>query len=158
MWELDYKESWVLKNWCFLDSWESLGLQGDPTSPKGNQSWIFTGRTDAEAPVLWPPDVKSWLTGKDPDSGKDWRPEEKGTTEDEMVGWHHWLNGHEFEPTPGDGDGQGGVACCRPRGHRVGRNWATEQQQNTNNVNGESFMEQRFAFPLTPQGICSGRL
>jgi len=103
--DLDYKESWALKNWCLdcgvgEDSWEFLGQQGDPTSPsKGNQSWIFIGRTDAEAetPILWPPDAKNWLIGKDPDAGKDWRWEEKGTTEDEMVGWHHWLNGHEFE-------------------------------------------------------------
>ena len=81
------------------DYWESLGLQGDPVSPKGNQSWIFIGRTDAEAktPVLLPLDAKNWLIGKDPDAGKDWRQEEKGKTEDEMVGCHHWLNGHEFE-------------------------------------------------------------
>ena len=88
--------------------------------PKGNQSWIFIGRTDAEAetPILWPSDVKSWLIGKDPDAGKDWRQEEKGTTEDEMVGWHHRLNGHEFGWTPGVGDGQGGLACCSPWGHK----------------------------------------
>ena len=82
------------------DSWESLGLQGDPVvNPKGNQPWIFTGRTDteAEAPILWPPDAKNWLIGKDPDAGKDWRQEEKGMTEDEMVGWYHRLNGHEFD-------------------------------------------------------------
>ena len=84
--------------------------------PKGNQSWILTGRTDAEskAPILWPPDAKNWLLGKDPDSGKDWRQEEKGTTEDEMVGWHHWLDGHEFEQALGLGDGQGSLACCSP--------------------------------------------
>ena len=89
------------------DSWESLGLQGD-------QSWVFIGRTDtkAETPILWPPHVKSWLIGKDPDAGRDWGQEEKGTTEDEMAGWHHWLDGHEFEWTPGVGDGQGGLACC----------------------------------------------
>ena len=83
-------------------------------SPKGNQSWIFFGRTDAKAetPILWPPDAKNWLIWKDPDAGKDWRREEKGTTEDEMAGWHHWLNGHEFESTPGVGDGQGGLVCC----------------------------------------------
>ena len=103
MWELDLKEGWALKN-CGAreDSGESLGLQGDqPVNPKGNQSWIFIGRTDAkaEAPMFWPPDVKNWLIGKDPDAGKDWRQEEKGTTEDEMVRWHHWLNGHEFEQT-----------------------------------------------------------
>ena len=105
-WELDYKESWALKNWCFwtvvlkktlkspLDSKEI-----QPVHPKGNQSWIFIGRTDAEAetPVFWPPDAKKWLIGKDPVAGKEWRQEEKGTTEDEMVGWNHWLNGHQFE-------------------------------------------------------------
>ena len=85
-----------------------------PVNPKGNQSWIFVGRTDAEAPILWPPDVKSWLIGKDPDAGKDWRQEEKGTTEDEMVGWHHWLDGHKFEQAPGVGDRQESLACCSP--------------------------------------------
>ena len=90
-----------------------------PVNPKGNQSWIFTGRTEAkaEAPVPWPPDVKSRLTEKDPDAGKDWRQEEKGTTEDEMVGWHHWLNGHEFEQTPGDGEGQEAWSAV-PTGHK----------------------------------------
>jgi len=85
-----------------------------PVHPKGNQSWIFTGRTDVEAetPTLWPPNVKSWLIWKDPDAGKDWRWEEKGKTEDEMVGWHHWLNGHGFGWTLGVVDGQGGLACC----------------------------------------------
>ena len=125
MWELDYKEIWVLKNWCFwtvvlekvlespLDSKEIK-----PVHPKGNLSWIFIERTDAEAPILWPPDVKSQLIGKDPDAGKDWGQEEKGTTEDEMVGWHHWLNGHEFEQAPGVGEGQGGLVCCSPWGHK----------------------------------------
>ena len=99
------------------DSWESLGLQGDPTSHrKGNQSWIFIGRTDAEAPILWPPGVKNWLIGKDLDAGKDWRQEEKGTTEDEIVGRHHQLNGHEFELALEVGDGQGRLACCNPWG------------------------------------------
>ena len=106
MWELDYKESWVPKNWCFwtvvlqktLESpLDSKEIQ--PVHPKGNQSWIFIGKTDAEteAPGLWPPDVKSWLIGKDPIAGKDWRQEEKGRTEDEIVGWHHQLDGHEFQ-------------------------------------------------------------
>ena len=122
MWELDYRESWELKIWCFwtvvlgkilespLDSEEI-----QPVHPK-DQSWIFVGRTDAEAetPMLWPPDVKNWLIGKDPDAGKDWRREEKGTTEDEMVGWHQWLDEHEFEQAPGVGDGQGGLAFCSP--------------------------------------------
>ena len=101
------------------DSWESLGLQGDqPVHPKGNQSWIFIGRTDAkaEAPILWAPNVKNWLIGKDPDAGKDWRQEKKGTTEDEMVGWHHRLNGHECEHALGVGDEQGSLACCSPWG------------------------------------------
>ena len=95
------------------DFWESLGLQGD-------QSWVFIGRTDAEAEtlVLWPPNVKIWLIWEDPDAGKDWRREEKGETEDEMVGWHHRLNGHEFEWTPGVCDGQGGLACCSPWGRK----------------------------------------
>ena len=89
-----------------------------PVHPKENQSWIFIGRTEAEgeAPILWPPDVKNWLIGKDPGAGKDWRQEKKGTTENEMVGWHHWLNGHEFEQTPGVGDGQEGLVCCSSGG------------------------------------------
>ena len=95
--------------------------------PKGNQFWIFTGRTDAEAEtsILWPPDVKNWLTGKDPDAGKDWRQEEKGTTEDEMGGWHHWLNGHEFEKALRDGEGQGSLACCSLWGCKS-QSWASE--------------------------------
>ena len=103
------------------DSWVSLELQeSQPVHPKGNQSWVFIGRTDVEAetPILWPPDVKSWLIWKDPDVGKDWRQEEKGTTEDEMVGWHHQLNGHEFGWTPVVGDGQAGLACCGSWGHK----------------------------------------
>ena len=120
MWELDCEESGALKNWCFwtvvlektLDSpLDCKEIQ--PVHPKGDQSWVFIGRTDAEAetPVLWPPHVKSWLIGKDSDAGKDWGQEEKGTTEDEMAGWHHRLDGCEFEWTPGVGDGQGGLVC-----------------------------------------------
>ena len=106
MGELDYKESWALKNWCFWTVVLEKALESQlyhkeiqPVHPKGNQSWIFTGRTDAEAetPILWPPDGKDWLIGKDPDAGKDWRLEEKGMTEDEMVGWHQQLDGHESE-------------------------------------------------------------
>ena len=91
-----------------------------PVHSKGDQSWVFFGRNDAKAetPVLWPPHVKSWLTGKDSDTWRDWGQEEKGTTEDEMARWHHRLNGHEFEWTPGDGDGQGGLACCNSRGQK----------------------------------------
>ena len=98
------------------DSWESLGLQGDQTS----QSWLLIGRTDAEteAPILWSPDANSWLLWKDPDAGKDWRQGEKGTTEEEMVTWHHRLNGREFEQAPGVGDGQGSLACCSPWGRK----------------------------------------
>ena len=114
MWDLDYKESWVPKNWYFwtvvLEKPLESPLDCKETQPvhrKGDQSWMFIGRTDAEAetPVLWPPDAKNWFIGKDPDAGKDWRQEEKGTTEDEMVGWHHRLNGHEFEQALGDREG-----------------------------------------------------
>ena len=123
IWELDYKESWAPKNWCFWTVVLEKTLESpldckeiQPVHPKGNQSQIFIGRTDAEAevPILWPPDVKNWLSGKDPDAGKDWRQEEKGMTEDEMVGWHHQLDGHESELVPGVGDEQGGLACCSP--------------------------------------------
>ena len=103
------------------DSWESIvPKEIQPVHPKGNQSWIFTGRTDAEAetPILWPPYAKNWLIWKDPDGGKEWRQEEKGTKEDEMAGWHHWLNGFEFEWTLGAGDGQGGLTCCESWGHK----------------------------------------
>ena len=89
-----------------------------PINAKGNQPWIFIGRTDAEALIFWPPDVKSWLIGKDPDAGKDWKQEKKGVTEDKMVGWHHWLNGHEFPQTPGDGEEQGSLVCCSPWDHK----------------------------------------
>ena len=125
MWELDYKASWVQKNWCFSTVVLEKTLESpldrkeiQPVKPKGNQSWIFIGRTDAEAqtPILWPPDVKNWLIWNDPDAGKDWGQEEKGTTEDEMVGWHHRLNGHGFEQSLGVGYGQGSQACCSPRG------------------------------------------
>ena len=110
-------------NWCFWTVVLEKTLESpldckeiQPDHPKGDQSWIFIGRTDAEAeaPILWPPDAKNWLIWKDPDAGKDWRQEEKGTTEDEMAGWHHWLNGHEFEQTPGVGHGHRGLACCSP--------------------------------------------
>ena len=103
------------------DCWESLGMQEvQPVNPKGNQPWIFIGRSDAEAKtaVLWPPDGKNWLIGKDLDTGKDWKQEEKGTTKDEIVGWHHWLTGLEFEYIPGVGDGQGSLLCCSPCGHK----------------------------------------
>ena len=99
-----------------------------PVNPKGNQPWIFIGRTDAEAeaPIIWPSDVKNLLLRKHPDSGKDWRQEEKGTTEDEMIRWHHWLNGHEFEQVPGVGDGQGSLVCSVHGSQSIGYDWATE--------------------------------
>ena len=121
------KESWVPKNRCFWTVVLEKTLENpldckeiQAVHRKGNQSWIFIGRTDAEVetPVLWPPDVKNWLTGKDPDAGKDWRWEEERTTEDEMVGWHHWLSRHEFEQALWMGDGQRGLACCGSWGHK----------------------------------------
>ena len=107
-------------------------------NPKGNQPWILTGRTGAEVEVLilWPPDVENQLTGKDPDAGKDWRQKEKGKTEDETVGWHHWLSGHEFKQTPGDSEGQGSLACCSSQGCTVGHDLATERQQKRRKMNG----------------------
>ena len=120
MWELDHKEDWAPKDWYFptvvLEKTVESPLGSkeiQPVHPKGNQPWIFIGRTDAEAeaPILWPPDAKSWLIGKDPDAGKDWQQEEKRVTENEMVGWYHSLNGYEFEQTLGDDEGQGSLAC-----------------------------------------------
>ena len=136
MWELDHKESWAPKKWCFWTAVMEKTLESplyckeiQSVYPKGTQSWIFVGRTDAKAetPVLWPHDVKNWLIRKDPDAGKDRRWEEKGTTEDEMVGWHHWLNEHEFEQAPGLCDGQGGLVCCSPLG---GKELDTTEQLN----------------------------
>ena len=147
---LDHKEGWTTKNWCFWSvvlektlgsplNWcfwsvvleKTLESPLDckemkPVNSKGDQSWIFTGRTDAEALILWLPDVKNWLIGKDPDAGKDWRQEEKGTTEDEIVGWHHWLNGHEFEPIWGGVDGPGSLVLQSMGLQRVEHDWATE--------------------------------
>ena len=136
MWELDHKESRALKNWCFwavvlektLES--PLGCKEiQPVHPKGNQSWIFIGRTDAkaEALILRPPDSKNWLIGKEPDAGKDWKQEEKGTIEDEMVGWHHRLYGHEFEQALGVGDGQGRKpAVLWSMGSTKSRTWPSD--------------------------------
>ena len=127
MWELDCEESWVPKNWCFWTAVLVKTLESpldckeiQPVHYKGNQSWVFIGRTDdkAETPILWPPHAKSWLIGKDSDAWRDWGQEEKGMTEDEMAGWHHRLDGHEFVWTPGVGDGQGGLACCDSWGHK----------------------------------------
>ena len=138
MWELDYKESWAPKNWCFWIVVLEKTLESpldckeiQPVNPKGDQSWVFIGGTDVEAetPILWPPDAKSWLIWKDSDAWKDWGEDEKGTIEDEMVGWHHRHNRHGFGWTLGVGAGQGDLTCCSSGGHkeldiRVGlRDW-----------------------------------
>ena len=124
IWESDHKENWVLKNWCFWTVVLEKTLESpsdckeiQPVHPKGDQSWVFIGRTDAktETLILWPPYVKNWLIWKDPDAGKDWRQEEKGMTENDIVGWHHRLDGHEFEKASAVGEGQGVLVCCSPR-------------------------------------------
>ena len=135
MWELDHKEGWALKNWRFWSVVLEKTLESpldckeiQPVHLKGDQSWVFIGRTDAEAetPVLWPPHAKSWLIWKDTDVGKD-SGQEKGTTEDEMAGWHHWLSGHGFGWTTGVGDGQGGLACCG--------SWGCKESDTTEQLN-----------------------
>ena len=127
MWELDHKEGWVLKNWYFWTMVLEKALKSlldfkdiKSVHPKGNPPWIFIWSTDAETVILWLPGAKSQFIGKDPDAGKDWGQEEKVTTEDETVGWHHWLNGHKFEQTPWGGEGQGSLVCCCP--------WVTNSQ------------------------------
>ena len=140
MWELDHKEGWVPQNWCFWSvvlekTLESLLDTNEikPVNPKGNWPWIFIGRTDAEAEytILWPRAVKSWLIGRDLDTENDWRQEEKMMTDEEMVGWHWWLNasscGHELEQSQGDGEGQGNLVCCRP--------WACKESDITEQLN-----------------------
>ena len=136
LWELDCEESWAPKNWCIWTALLERTLEGpldckelQPVHPKGDQSWVFIGSTDVEVetPIFWPPDAKSWLIWKDHDAGKDWRQKEKGTTEDEMVGWHHQLNGHGFGWSPGVGDGQGGLACCG--------SWGGKESDTTDRLN-----------------------
>ena len=160
MWELGHKEGRAPKNWCFRTVVLEKTLESPldckeikPVNPKGNQSWVFIGRTDAEGEtlILWPPDVKSWLIEKDPDAGKDWRQEEKGTTEDETVGWHHRLSGHEFGWTLGVGDGQGGLACCGSWGCKEldmtkRLNWT--EQRLRNNFNIPSHLSDSFGYKL----------
>ena len=152
--ELDCEESWVLKNWCFwtvvLEKTFESPLdckEIQPVHSKGDRSWVFFGRTDAKAetPVLWPPHVKSWLIGKDSDARRDWGQEKKRTTKDEMAGWHHWLNGHEFEWTPGFGDGQRGLACCDSWGCKESDmterlNWIERKGYNCNTVWHKNFL------------------
>ena len=150
MWVLDHKEGWTEKNWCFwtvvLDrTLESLldCKENKPVNPKGNQPWIFIRRTDAEtaAPILWPPNVKSWLIGKDTDAGKDWRQEGKRTTEEEMNGWHHQLKGHKFEQALGYGEENREAWCAAVMGlQRVRHDWATEQQPPFTRVNHWKFI------------------
>ena len=142
MWELDHKVGWVQKNWCFWPVVLEKSLESPldcreikPVSCKGTQSWIFIGRTDAEAPILWPPNVKNWLIGKHPDAGKGWRQEEKGMTEDEMAGWHHQPDGHEFEQALEDGEGQGSLVCCSPWGCKE----STERLNSNNKTIAEKF-------------------
>ena len=147
MWELDCEEGWALKNWCFwtvvlektLESpldWKAI----QPVHSEGDQPWDFFGRNDtkAETPILWPPHVKTRLIGKDSDAGKDWGQEEKGPTEDEMAGWHHWLDGRESQWTPGVGDGQGGLACCNSWNHKESD---TTEQLNWTELNCRSFIQ-----------------
>ena len=141
MWKLDYKESWVPKNWCFWTVMLEKTLESSldckeikRVNPKRSQPWIFIRKTDAEALIHWPPDAKNWLIGKDPDAGKDWRQEEKGMTEDEMVWWHHQPDRHEFKQAPGVGDGQGGLACCSYRVTKCQTwlsNWTTTTEHST---------------------------
>ena len=158
MWELNSEEGWVLKDWCFwtvvlektleslLDCKEIQSVHSE------DQPWNFFGRTDAkaEAPVLWPPDVKSWLIGKDSDAGRDWGQEEKETTEDEMAGWHHGLNGRESEWTPGDGDGQGGLACCN--------SWGREESDMTEQLNWTHYSILAWRIPWTSLSMGSQRV
>ena len=151
MWELDHKESWALKNWCFqtvalkktLES-PSVCKEIKPVNPKENQPWIFIGRTDAEAEaealILWPPSAKSQLIGQNPDAGKDWRQEEKGMTEDELVGWHHQLNGHESEWSLGGSEGQGSLECCSP--------WSHKESDVTEQLNKNNLLSMRFNYSL----------
>ena len=151
VWELDHNEGWALKNWCFrivvLEKTLESSLDNreiKPVNLKGNQPWILIGRTDAKAetPVLWPPHAKSWFIGKDPDAGRDWGQEEKGMTEDEMAGWHHWLDGRGSGWTPGVGDGQGGLACCDSWGHK--------ESDTTERLNWTELMHNKLPFKFIP--------
>ena len=150
MWELDYKESWAPKYWCFWTVVLKKTVESpldckeiQPVHSEGNQSWIFIERTDAEAEtlILWPPDTNNWLIWKDPDAGEDCRWEEKGTTKDEMVGWHHRLNGHELEETPGVGDGPRSLAFCN--------SWGRKESDTTERVNWNDFLILCEVYPLT---------
>ena len=151
MWELDHKESWAQKNWCFWTVVLEKTLESpldckeiQSVHPKGDQSWVFIGSTDAEAetPILWPPHAKSWIIGKGPDAGRDWRQEDKGMTEGEMAGWHHWLDAYEFGWTLGVGDRQGGLACCD--------SWGRKQSDTTKRLNWTESLGKKRAWKPTP--------
>ena len=155
MWELDCEESWAPKNWWFWTVVLEKTLEGpleckeiQPAHSKGDQSRVFIGRTDAEAetPILWPPHAKSWLIVKDSDAGRDWGQEEKGMTEDEMAGWHHWLDGHGFGWTPGVGDGQGGLACCS--------SWGSKESDTTDWLNWTEPHSWNSVHPLKRIDLC----
>ena len=150
MWELDYKESWVLKNWCFWTVVLEKTLESpldckeiQPVHPKGNQSWILIGRTDAEAPIFWPPDAKNQLTGKAPDTGTDWRPSDKGR---QRMRWldstTDWMNGHELEQTPGDNGGQRSLTCCHHSWTQL-RDWTTAATEKSDTALPVTTVEQR---------------
>ena len=155
MWELDCEESWAPKNWCFWTVVLEKTLESpldckeiQPVHSQGDQSWVFFGRTDAEAetPIFWPPNVKSWLIGKDSDAGRGWGQEEKGTTKEEMAGWHHWLDGRESEWTLGVGDGQGGLACCN--------SWGRKESDTTERLKWTvTSIEVAFSYTVTPTTV-----
>ena len=163
---LDYKENWVPNNWCIWTVMLEKTLESPldckeipPVHPKGDQSWVFIGRTnaDAETPILWPPDMKSWLIWKDPDAGKDWG-QEKGTTEDELVGWHHQLDGHGFGQTLGVGDGQGGLVCCNSWGRKESDttewlNWTELNSAYKVNKQGDNIQPWCTPFPICIQSV-----
>ena len=159
MWELDCEEGWELKNCCFWTMVLEKTLESPldykeihPVHSEGDQPWVFFGRNDAKAetPVLWPPHAKSWLIGKDFDAGMDWRQEEKGTTEDEMAGWHHWLNGRRSERTLGVGDGQGGLTCCDSWGRKESD---TTEQLNRTELNWPPLMGPFWGFEWGPSNV-----
>ena len=157
---MDHKEGWAPKNWCFpIVVLEKIlecpmdGMEIQPVNSKGNQLWIFTGRTDAEAPILWPTDAKSWLIGKDTYAGKDWEQEEKRVKEDQQVGWHHRLNGHESEQTPGDREEHGSPMCCSPRGHK--ESGTTEKLNNSNNMSLEDTIQSTAITVVPPCLFCN---
>ena len=155
MWELDCEESWVLKNWYFWTVVLEKTLESpldckemEPVDSKGDQPWVFLGRNDAKAetPVVWPPHAKSWLIGKDSDAGRDWGQEKKGMTEDEMAGWHHWLDGCEFEWTLGVGDGQGGLACCD--------SWGRKKSDTTERLNWTKWRKSDLSVTVCEESLC----